>query len=43
MSANPLDSVIFITLPDDYELPKEALKIDTCRYSDNFSVRTRQS
>ena len=29
MSANPLDSVIFITLPDDYELPKEALKIDT--------------
>ncbi len=29
MTTNPLNSVVFITLPDDYELPKEAYKIDT--------------
>ena len=29
MNTNPLNSVIFINLPDDYQLPKEALTIDT--------------
>ena len=28
-SANPLDSVFFITLPEDYSLPENAFKIDT--------------
>ena len=29
MNTNPLDSIVFITLPDDYQLPQDALKIDT--------------
>ena len=28
-STNPLESVFFITLPDDYSLPENAFKIDT--------------
>ena len=28
-SANPLDSIFFITLPEDYSLPENAFKIDT--------------
>ena len=29
MNSNPLNSIIYVTLPDDYVLPKEAYKIDT--------------
>ena len=29
MNSDPLNSIIYVTLPDDYVLPKEAYKIDT--------------